>query len=243
MNRRSFLGYMSLIPTLAHAQETEGVNTFSEDLSFFSASPNDPDRFKLCRKRFPIVEHDYFYQGKRIALLSDMLHVSANIHDIDRRYVRVAKDGTHTFYFKRRPLTHDQADFWRGVFIKYRDKADWLPHYSVDAALLFATWIVSTELEPVVGFATGAVGLWELLTNAYNDFRGTRDAQHIIDTAKGGVSFIFSQLEFKPNDPQHCALGVFYQGNTNDRAIALWMQTYHNMVGFPLRPDLIEGWS
>jgi hypothetical protein len=243
IDRRALLKVGLLVPSIAVASERdERVNIFTEDFGWFTSDPADPDLFGLARSGIPLAEENYFHEAHKIGLLKRFLNLSKRIDDIDPRYVRIGRHVNRVYYFQRRPFSGKQADKWREHLVLYRDRTNLLPHYSVDTALLFASWVTS-ELAPVVAFATSTVGLWELAINLINDYRRVKDAEHMIDHAKEG-SFIFTQLEFKPKDPRHCKLAVLFQSNPSDRAIPVWIQTYHNLLdGGTVSSSLIEGWS
>ena len=245
MKRRTFLlaasaGVQSL---LLADQSDQRVYTYTEDLTWFG-NRKDPDNFHLAHLGILLVEKNLLYWGRKIALpTSDFLYVDSDLGHFDKNKVYQTEDGSYVFYLRRRYFNEMQARAWRKHLVDYRNNTDLLPHYSVDAALLFAGWVIRNEaLTPWVGLAVNALGIWEFAVNLINDRKHMKAVDHMIDTVCP-ESFIFTRLDLKPGEPQNCQLSVFYQNSSKEDAIPLWARPYHLLHGVTEPVELIDGWS
>jgi len=65
---------------------------------------------------------------------------------------------------------------------------------------MFGTWVITSETAaPWIGLAANALGTWDFLVNAINDYRHVKQAEKIIKDSDTD-SFVVTRLEIIPHD-------------------------------------------
>ena len=61
---------------------------------------------------------------------------------------------------------------------------------------MFGTWVITSETAaPWIGLAANALGTWDFLVNAINDYRHVKQAEKIIHHIKANPAFSSEQIQ------------------------------------------------
>jgi hypothetical protein len=236
MRRREFVAAAAGFTTgVAFGSSTETAYQYMEDRTAFHNRPK-PDIFGLAASGIPLVDSDLFFENKKVAYVKDdYLLLGLQTARIEANKVYTTADGSNV-YFPSRRCFDDKAKVreWKKLLTAYRSAWNFVPHYSVDAALLFANWILKTETCPWIGLATNALGTWEFLVNLVADLQHVSAATHMIETVDAD-SFIFTRLDITRKVPAKVRLTVFFQNDPKDKAIPLWINAYTMTDPIPRR--------